>query len=104
MPDARQDGDNPWRETVRDIYDALHFAPNNIAAQAVIALIEARHPHFFGVPDAPAAPPSQSDRAATYVRARYTDAGFPERRCDYCHRPYRGPAVYCSYACAVADA
>jgi hypothetical protein len=28
---------------------------------------------------------------------------FVARPCDHCHQPYRGPAVYCSNACALAD-
>jgi hypothetical protein len=27
-----------------------------------------------------------------------------ERACDHCGKPYHGPAVYCSFACALADA
>jgi hypothetical protein len=38
------------------------------------------------------------------ARARYRDASFPERACDACGKPYRGPAVYCSLDCAIADA
>lgn len=34
----------------------------------------------------------------------YQDGSFPERECDRCGKPYRGPAVYCSLECAVADA
>jgi hypothetical protein len=37
------------------------------------------------------------------VVAAYSDPSFPERACDYCGRPYRGPAVYCSLDCAQAD-
>lgn len=33
----------------------------------------------------------------------YVDPSFPERQCDYCGKPYRGPAVYCSLICAVDD-
>jgi hypothetical protein len=36
--------------------------------------------------------------------AAYRDTSFPERACDHCSQPYRGPAVYCSLACAQADA
>ena len=32
------------------------------------------------------------------------NARFPERPCDKCGKPYRGPAVYCSLTCALADA
>jgi GNAT superfamily N-acetyltransferase len=28
---------------------------------------------------------------------------FAVRRCDHCRKPYQGPAVYCSNACASAD-
>jgi hypothetical protein len=34
----------------------------------------------------------------------YRDDTSPERACDHCQRPYRGPAVYCSLTCALADA
>jgi hypothetical protein len=36
--------------------------------------------------------------------AAYIDPRFPERSCDACDRSYRGPAVYCSLACAMRDA
>jgi Zn ribbon nucleic-acid-binding protein len=38
------------------------------------------------------------------ARAGYRDEQFPERACDHCGKPYRGPAVYCSLTCAVEDA
>lgn len=41
---------------------------------------------------------------ADQVNAKYSDPTFPERRCDFCGLPYRGPAVYCSLECALADA
>jgi hypothetical protein len=34
----------------------------------------------------------------------YRDDAFDERLCDHCGKSYRGPAVYCSLECAVADA
>jgi hypothetical protein len=34
----------------------------------------------------------------------YQDDRFEERPCDHCLKLYRGPAVYCSLKCAVADA
>ena len=34
----------------------------------------------------------------------YLDDTFPERVCDGCGKLYRGPAVYCSRTCAIADA
>jgi hypothetical protein len=34
----------------------------------------------------------------------YHDDGQPERACDRCGQSYRGPALYCSLACAQADA
>ena len=34
----------------------------------------------------------------------YYDASFPPRHCDRCGINYYGPAVYCSFDCAVADA
>jgi hypothetical protein len=33
----------------------------------------------------------------------YGDATVLERNCDHCGKPYCGPAVYCSLACALAD-
>lgn len=49
--------------------------------------------------------PSELDIFALHVRAlsRYRDPKFPERHCDNCQEPYRGPAVYCCFACALAD-
>jgi hypothetical protein len=47
----------PWRQTVRDLYDMLHFGEGgNIfsegeagrLAEGLVALIEERHPAFFG--------------------------------------------------------
>jgi hypothetical protein len=37
-------------------------------------------------------------------RAAYRDSSFNERECDHCGERYRGPAVYCSLTCALADA
>jgi hypothetical protein len=48
--------------------------------------------------------PPLPDRATSFARASYRDDGFPERHCDRCSMLYRGPAVYCSLECAVADA
>ena len=42
--------------------------------------------------------------AGARARAAYRDPAYPWRACDGCGRPYRGPAVYCSLDCAVADA
>lgn len=49
-----QAADN-WRETVRDLYDDLHFGQDNLftgnrLAKRLIAFIEARHPGFFNEP------------------------------------------------------
>jgi hypothetical protein len=38
------------------------------------------------------------------VRAAYRNDNFVERACDCCGRLYRGPAVYCSLDCTLADA
>jgi hypothetical protein len=35
--------------------------------------------------------------------AGYRDDKFPEWLCAHCGKPYRGPAVHCSLACALAD-
>jgi hypothetical protein len=34
----------------------------------------------------------------------YRDDSYPERICDGCQKPYRGPAIYCSLDCARRDA
>ena len=34
----------------------------------------------------------------------YRDDAFEPRECDHCGKQYRGPAVYCSLECAIADA
>jgi hypothetical protein len=48
--------------------------------------------------------PPLPDRTTTFARASYRDDSFPERECDNCGKNYRGPAVYCSFECAIADA
>ena len=47
--------ENPWRETVRDLYDKLHFGSDDLfigdsLTAGIIAFIEERHPRFFGSP------------------------------------------------------
>ena len=49
---------NPWRETVRDMYDDLHFGQINVftgnrLAKRLIKFIEDRHPGFFNEPHQP---------------------------------------------------
>ena len=50
--------ENPWRETVRDLYDKLHFGSDDdlfigdSLTAGIIAFIEERHPGFFGSPPA----------------------------------------------------
>jgi hypothetical protein len=54
-----------------------------------------------------AALPPQHDRMTEFARATfpgYLDDRYPKRECDRCGAQYRGPAVYCSLACAIADA
>lgn len=34
----------------------------------------------------------------------YRDENYPERLCDHCEKPYRGPAVYCCQRCALTEA
>lgn len=51
--------------------------------------------------------PTEEERvAALHARAEaaYIDLSFPPRQCDYCHKWYKGPAVYCGLVCALADA
>lgn len=51
--------------------------------------------------------PPLSDRITAFankVTDLYRDDSFPERHCDECGRPYRGPAVFCSLKCALAAA
>lgn len=38
------------------------------------------------------------------ARAAYRDDQCVEQKCQHCQKPYRGPAMYCSFACAVEDA
>jgi DNA-directed RNA polymerase subunit RPC12/RpoP len=38
------------------------------------------------------------------MQAHYHDPTFPKRQCDYCDMAYTGPAVYCSFGCALEDA
>jgi hypothetical protein len=48
--------------------------------------------------------PPLPERTTAFARAAYRDDTFPARLCDHCGTSYRGPAVYCSLECAVADA
>ncbi len=50
-------------------------------------------------------PLPELDTVRTLARAyaRYRDSSFPERNCDNCRKPYKGPAVYCCLGCALAD-
>lgn len=48
--------------------------------------------------------PPLPDRATAFARAAYRDDTFHPRDCDRCGQSYRGPAVYCSFECAIADA
>lgn len=41
---------------------------------------------------------------AAAAEAAYRNERCTERRCDYCNTLYRGQAVYCRLACALADA
>ncbi len=38
------------------------------------------------------------------ARFVYQDDSRPDRPCDRCGRSYRGPAIYCSFECALLDA
>jgi hypothetical protein len=49
-------------------------------------------------------PDADPDAVAKTRPNPYRDDSFPERDCDHCGKPYRGPAVYCSLDCAVSDA
>lgn len=56
---------------------------------------------------APATSSSRLDdvrRHSAFARAAYDDPAYPTRQCDRCGQPYNGPAVYCSFDCAIADA
>lgn len=48
--------------------------------------------------------PPMPDRATAFARSSYHNDDYPERLCDRCGKTYRGPAVYCSLECALADA
>jgi hypothetical protein len=45
-----------------------------------------------------------SDDAATMAEAAYRDDKFEPELCHHCGVSYRGPALYCSLICAIADA
>lgn len=45
-----------------------------------------------------------SNQDAPQVKDAYFDPRFLARGCDNCGKVYNGPAVYCSLACALADA
>lgn len=52
---GKEEGDAAWRETVRDIYDRLHFKKPGFfsgdpLAKELIAFIEDRHPGYFVEP------------------------------------------------------
>ncbi len=63
-PTPTNTADNAWRETVRDLYDDLHFGKDNFftgnpLASRLIKFIEDRHPEYFRSERAPMpAPPS----------------------------------------------
>ena len=55
MADAEAPTADPWRETVRDIYDELHFGKISLftgskLAKRLIGIIEDRHPGYFNEP------------------------------------------------------
>jgi hypothetical protein len=50
------------------------------------------------------AEPDTADTITAVRHAAYRNPAFSERTCDRCGKPYQGPAVYCSFECAVADA
>jgi hypothetical protein len=49
---------------------------------------------------------SKDEAANAAVAAKYHDPSYPPRPCDReaCGKIYTGPAVYCSFECALADA
>jgi hypothetical protein len=50
------------------------------------------------------AEPDTADTIKAVRHAAYLDQRLSERACDRCGKAYQGPAVYCSFECAVADA
>ena len=48
--------------------------------------------------------PTLDDIDDSLAAGSYRDDVYPERLCDRCASLYRGPAVYCSLECAIADA
>lgn len=48
-----KDGADAWKQTVRAIYDELHFGPDSVfrgqqqVACMIVGMIEARHPDYF---------------------------------------------------------
>jgi hypothetical protein len=49
------------------------------------------------------AEPDTRDTITAVRHAAYRNLAFSERTCDHCGKPYQGPAVYCSFECAVDD-
>ena len=46
----------------------------------------------------------EQQAARLVAEASYRNPSFFARKCDHCGKTYRGPAVYCSLECALADA
>jgi hypothetical protein len=44
------------------------------------------------------------DAAGSSAEAAYRDDKFEPELCHHCGVSYRGPALYCSLTCAIADA
>jgi hypothetical protein len=44
------------------------------------------------------------EAARQRAREAYRDDSYPSRECDCCGKSYRGPAVFCGFECAIADA
>jgi hypothetical protein len=58
-------------------------------------------------PEAKPPPGTEAEReyiARERAQRAYHDERCLERSCDHCGQPYKGPAVYCSPSCALADA
>lgn len=78
--------ENPWRETVRELYDTLHADRPVLATKYLIARIEARHPEYFTEAEGSSEPKTPLDLLAQAISAVTTarDAttqGFADDHC-----------------------
>ena len=83
---------------------ALSLTFNDVRPRALFPLYFEKRDRIIRLADDPSVVMSRA-AVARYNRDRsYEDPRFSERACERCGKPYRGPALYCSFECAAADA